>query len=64
MMEEDEKDCHCCCHKHGSMGMDKSEWEEKYKAMSPEEKKEMLMKKQEKIEKKLAWVKEELAKLN
>jgi hypothetical protein len=53
----------CCGHGHGMGKGDMSEWKEKYAAMSSDEKKEMLMKKKEHVEKKLAWINEELAKL-
>jgi len=52
-----------CCGHGGKTEAEMSEWKEKYAKMSDAEKKEMLTAKQEKIEKKLAWVKEELAKL-
>jgi len=54
----------CCGHGGGKSEAEMEEWKAKYAAMSNDEKKEMLVKKQEYLEKKMAWVKEELAKLN
>ena len=39
------------------------DWQEKFEKMDPEEKKEMLEKKQRLLKEKMAWVEEELGKL-
>lgn len=52
----------CCGHGRSNMG-DMSEWKEKYAKMSNDEKKEMLEKKKDHLNDKMAWVKEELSKL-
>jgi hypothetical protein len=52
----------CCGHSEKDKG-DMSEWKEKYEKMSDSEKKEMLEKKREHMKEKMAWVEEEMGKL-
>jgi len=54
----------CGCGHGMKSDADMEEWKKKYAAMSDAEKREMLTKKKEHLEKKMTWVKEELAKLN
>ena len=51
------------CGSHGAGKKDMSEWKEKYAKMSDSEKKEILEKKKTHLTEKMAWVEEELGKL-